>query len=94
MNNEAKIYWVNWTKMGTSKWSEGLGFRDLENFNKVLLAKQFWKMLQNIESPCAKILKVKYFPYGGIIDAKLGIRPPYVWGSIWSTMDLLKDGLI
>jgi hypothetical protein len=42
----------------------------------------------------AEILKVKYFPYGGIIDANLGNMPLYVWRSIWSARDLLREGLI
>lgn len=35
---EKKIHWRNWTKLGESKSSGGLGFWDIEAFNKTLLA--------------------------------------------------------
>jgi hypothetical protein len=37
------------------------------------------------------MLKVKYYPSGSILDAKLGYRP-YAWRSIWTARDLFKEG--
>jgi hypothetical protein len=34
MENSAKIHWCSWEKLGKSKASGGLGFRDLRLFNK------------------------------------------------------------
>lgn len=65
----------------------GLGFRNLENFNKA-------RVLQNPASLAAKFLKVKYFPSGSIIDAKLINIPSYMWRSIWFAKNLLKEMLI
>jgi hypothetical protein len=76
--------------MGRSKQQEGMGFRDLESFNKVLLAKQCWRILKNPESLSTRILKAKYFPSESILDAPLGWRPSYIWRSIWSDQDLLS----
>jgi len=79
--------------MGRSKQQEGMGFRDLESFNKVLLAKQCWRILKNPESLSTRILKAKYFPFGSILDAPLGWCPSYIWRSIWLARDLLSEGL-
>lgn len=91
---ELKIHWIKREKMRISKNQGGMGFCDMESFNKALLAKQCWRILQNIESLSAKILKVKYFQQGTILDAKLRRRPSYVWRSIWSARELLKVELL
>jgi hypothetical protein len=40
------------------------------------------------------ILRAKYFPYSSFLGASLGSRPSYAWRSIFSTRDLLKQGLV
>jgi hypothetical protein len=57
MANDSKIHWMSWSKMGNSKATGGLGFRDLTMFNKALLAKQCWRLIQNPESLTARIFK-------------------------------------
>jgi hypothetical protein len=47
--------------MGRSKAQGGMGFQDLTCFNKALLAKQGWRIIQNLDSLVGSILKVKYF---------------------------------
>ncbi|KAF7143291.1 hypothetical protein RHSIM_Rhsim05G0117700 [Rhododendron simsii] len=36
---ERKIHWIKWDKLSLCKGDGGLGLRDMESFNKVLLAK-------------------------------------------------------
>jgi hypothetical protein len=70
-----------------------MGYRDLECFNMVLLAKQGWRLLQNPEGLVAKILAEKYYPHGSFMEVELGRRPSYVWKSIWNSRQLLEMGL-
>jgi len=37
--NKSKIHWMSWTRMRYSKAQGGMGFRELQCFNKTLLAK-------------------------------------------------------
>jgi hypothetical protein len=71
--------------MGTSKSIGGLGFCDLGTFNKALLAKQIWCLLQCPESLAARILKAKYYPSCTVLEVGLGNRPSFAWRSIMAT---------
>jgi ribonuclease HI len=93
-SNDKKIHWMSWAKMGRSKAQGGMGFRDLCCFNKALLAKQGWRLLQHPDSLVAKIIKAKYYPHGDFLKAKIGSRPSLAWKSILSTQDLIKEGMI
>jgi hypothetical protein len=80
--------------MGHSKVKGGLGFRDLGIFNKALLSKQIWKLLQNPDSLAATILKAKYYPSCSILEASMGNRSSYVWRSFMAAQPVLQNGLI
>ena len=49
-DNGNKIAWMSKEKMGWTKESGGLGYRDLECFNLTLLAKQGWRLIQHPNS--------------------------------------------
>jgi hypothetical protein len=55
--------------MGCAKLEGGLGFRDLVLFNKALLAKQGWPLLQNPDSLTAKIFEAKYYENSSFLEA-------------------------
>jgi ribonuclease HI len=63
-------------------------------FNKALLSKQIWRILQFSDSLVAKILKAKYHPSCSILDANIGNRPSYVWRSFMIAQPVLQNGLL
>ncbi|XP_024190440.1 uncharacterized protein LOC112194431 [Rosa chinensis] len=56
-----KIHWISWEKLRSPKNEGGLGFRNMHHFNLALLAKQGWRLVQNLNSIIARLLKAKYF---------------------------------
>lgn len=64
--------------MGYAKENGGLGFRNLEDFNTALLAKQMWRILKNPNSLAAQVIKQKYFREGQLLDAKIGHKPSFL----------------
>jgi hypothetical protein len=73
--NGVKIHWMSWDRMGVSKAHGGLGFRDLVCFNKPLMAKQCWRLMQNPDLVVARIIGAKYYPQSTFLEATLGKRP-------------------
>jgi hypothetical protein len=92
--NDKKVAWMSWEKMGKSKEVGGMGFRDLECFNVALLAKQGWRLIQSPDSFVARILKEKYHPNCMFLEAPLSRNPSYVWRSIWNAKSLLMEGMM
>ncbi|XP_060974267.1 uncharacterized protein LOC133039395 [Cannabis sativa] len=70
-----------------------MDFRDMEDFNKALLAKQGWKILNNPDCLLSKILKALYFPMESFLVAKLGHYGSSIWSSILWARDLLQQGI-
>lgn len=59
-----------------------------------MLAKQGWRIIQNLESLCARILKAKYFPGSHLLKAKLKEGCSYTWRSIFQGVQTLKNGVV
>ena len=71
----------------------GIGFKDLENFNEAMLAKQVWRLLVDHSSLFYQVFSVKYFPSGSIFDAKVA-SGSYAWQSIVKASKLVQLGLL
>ena len=90
---ERKIHWLSKQKLIRIKSEGGIGFCDLKLFNKALLARQGWRLLQNPSSLVFRILKAKYFPHTSFLDASIPVNASFIWRSICEAKSVLQDGL-
>lgn len=93
MQDNKNINWRSWVKMSAAKRMGGLGFKDLECFNKAMLAEQCWRLIENSTSLLAIIMKEKYFRGIGCLEAKVGVGSSFIWKSLCSSIDLIKEGM-
>lgn len=70
-----------------------MGFKDLECFNKVLLAKQFWSLVIQPYSLVANIFREKYCKDGLFLEAKTKGHHSMIQKSILTTKATLKASL-
>ncbi|OMO52011.1 reverse transcriptase [Corchorus capsularis] len=93
-DNEMIIHWRSWDCLTNPKGEGGLGFRELEDFNKALLAKQVWRLINEPEALWAKFLRGIYFSNGDVMSAKKGARASWTWSSLLEGRDFLRDKLL
>jgi hypothetical protein len=91
--NDTKMVWMSWERLGRTNERGGMGFRDLESFNLALLAKQGWRLIHSSNSLVSRVFKEKYYPNGSFQTSTLGRRPSYAWRSIWASRRLLQEGM-
>lgn len=72
----------------------GMGFRDMRAFNQALLAKQPWRLLDSLDSLCARLLRAKYYPRSNLLDTVFSSSSSAVWKGIVHGLELLKKGII
>lgn len=92
MKKYNRIQWRMWEKLGEPKDKGGLGLRDLENFDKALLAKQLFQILQTLDSLTAQDLKSKYFSSSTLLNARVRANSSFMWKSFMAALDLVKNG--
>ena len=66
-----------------------MGFKEIENFNKALFAKQVWRLINNPDSLCHRVFKAHFFPNCSILDAKDSPTGSHAWKSIVSARDVI-----
>ncbi|GAU33843.1 hypothetical protein TSUD_393510 [Trifolium subterraneum] len=91
-NNNKGIHWLAWDRLACPKAHGGLGFRNFEAFNKAMVAKQAWNIVQNPNSLVAKLIKARYFPHSSLFEAPLGYNPSFAWRSMWHARQILSFG--
>ena len=90
---ERKMSWLSWDKLCESKANEGMGFRQLKQFNLALLAKQGWRLQLMQYSLAYHLFKARYFPHTDFVHASMGKHPSYAWRSIMAAQHLVKQGI-
>ena len=70
-----------------------MGFRDLQLFNKALLARQGWRIIQQPHALMSHFLKTKYFPNTFFLEARLSGNVSYIWRSICESRQVLRSGI-
>nr|AAM18736.1 putative reverse transcriptase [Oryza sativa Japonica Group] len=89
-----KMHWLSWNKLTLPKNMGGLGFRDIYIFNLAMLAKQGWRLIQDPDSLCSRVLRAKYFPLGDCFRPKQTSNVSYTWRSIQKGLRVLQNGMI
>ena len=80
---------LNGTNFVRPRRGEGLGFKEIENFNDALLAKQVWHMINNLDSLCHRVFKARFFPDSSILEASDFTCGSYAWKSIINARDVI-----
>ncbi|KAM1068445.1 hypothetical protein ACFX2A_000415 [Malus domestica] len=91
-DRENKIHWLLWEKLCHLEFRGGLGLQNFSAFNLALLAKQAWRLIANLDSLVAQILKAKYFLACQFKDAVIKPNYPFVSRSICVTHRVINCG--
>jgi len=92
--NENKMHWISWEWLCSRKKKGGMGYRDLHLFNLAMLAQQGWRLIVELDSLCAQVLRAKYYPNGDLLGVKEKSGISYSWRSLICGLKALNDGLI
>jgi ribonuclease HI len=93
-HDRRRMHWLSWDKLTQPKLCGGMGFRDFRVYNQALLARQSWRLLQFPDSPCARLLKAKYYPSGHLLDTAFIQDVSATWKGVMHGLELLKQGAI
>jgi hypothetical protein len=93
-DNSNKMHWYAWWKPCFPKNDGGMGFRDFQSFNLAMLAKQVWRLIDEPESLCERVLRAKYYPQGDILKAGPKAGCSFTWQSILACLTTFKRGYI
>lgn len=85
--------WISWNKLSIQKRKEGLGFRDIEEFNDSLLAKLNWRIQNSQESLISKVLLEKYCHDTSFLDCETKSNSSHGWKGILAGKEVMRKGL-
>ena len=85
-----KICWVSWDSLSQHKDVGGLGFRDIQDFNTAMLAKNSWRILTNPDCLLARLLLGKYCHNTSFLTATCSSSASHGWRGVIAGCELLK----
>lgn len=85
------IKWMSWSRFCDVKEGGGLSFRILREFNMAMLAKQAWRLMNNLNSLVTPIMKAKYYASSDFLNATMGNNSSYTWRSILAVQDSMRQ---
>lgn len=85
-----KICWVSYEALSNHKDSGGLGFRDIQDFNLAMLAKNSWRILQNPDCLLARLLCGKYCHNASILAISCTPSASHGWKGVVAGLQVLK----
>ncbi|XP_010481092.1 PREDICTED: uncharacterized protein LOC104759918 [Camelina sativa] len=88
------MHWLAWEKLCSSNQLGGLGFRNVDDFNTALLAKQLWRLIEVPDSLFARVFKSRYYRNSNPMVPIKSYSPSYSWRSIISARSLVNKVLI
>jgi hypothetical protein len=71
-----------------------MGFRYFQSFNLAMLDKQIWRLIDEPNSLCARVLQAKYYPQGNILQAGPKAGSSFTWQSLLAGLATSKRGFI
>ncbi|XP_027122082.1 uncharacterized protein [Coffea arabica] len=93
-NGNNKLHWLSWKRMSMSRNAGGLGFKDIEAYNKALLDKHIWRILTKPNLLISKVLRARYFPNDSILTCKPHKIASWIWQGLLGARSLIEKGVI
>ncbi|KAK3204488.1 hypothetical protein Dsin_018534 [Dipteronia sinensis] len=92
-SNCRKIHWSTWSRLCRPKQEGDLGFRDLETFNRSLLAKQCWRVIKTTNSLASRVHKGCYFSNHNLIEMPKKVAGSFIWHCLVWAKGILDLGM-
>ncbi|GJN09523.1 hypothetical protein PR202_ga27538 [Eleusine coracana subsp. coracana] len=89
-----RMHWMRWELLSGPMMKGGMDFRDLPLFNKALLGKQGWRLMEQPGSLYARVLKGRYYHDGDFLTATRKKHASHTWRAIMKGREVLHEGLI
>lgn len=92
MGQKRKIHWKSWEALCISKGDGGLGFRDFHAFNLAMLGKQWWRLMQNVNSLSFQVFQGKYLNGKDHWKVTVNCNASFLWKSLHEGRKVASTG--